>query len=128
MSAANETTKDYSPQHLANAPVDTRSITPGARVAFTDIQVLLGVGVLGVLIVFVGAIAFAFRVKLAELFLGARVWFNLPMTDMDSLKVLYMTIETLGILAWGILTAGIALVYAFVKWTQSQGNSRAQQS
>jgi len=96
--------------------------------AFTDIQVLLGVGVLGVLIVFVGAIAFAFRVKLAELSLGAHVWFNVPLTDTDSLKVLYVTIETLGILAWGILTAGIALVYAFVKWARSPGNSRTQQA
>ena len=74
------------------------------------------------------AIAFAIRVKLAEVFLGAHLWFNVPVTETDALKLLFMTIQRLGTLAWGGVTAGVAFVFAVVKWTQANAGVGRRQS
>ena len=129
MSATSETTGAYSRQHSDRIAVDNRP-APAARreAALVEMRVALGVGVLGIPIAFAGAIAFLFRVKLAELFLGANVWFNTPVTDTDALKVLFMTIQILGTIAWGTFMTGVAFVFAFLKWTQAQAMERKQQS
>jgi hypothetical protein len=126
---ATETTQDQGTQHLAETSIETRSITPAAReAALPEMKVLVGVGVLGVGMVLVGAVAFLFRVNLAELILGAHIWFTVPVTEGDALKVLFMTIQIVGVVAWGLFTAGVAFGYALVKWTRAQEDPTRQQS
>lgn len=116
MTATSETTRDHGVQHRLRG------------VALTELTVALGVGTAGVLAAMAGTIAFVIRVKLAELFLGAHVWFETPVTDVDAVKVLLMTIQTLELFAWGVVTAGAAFIFAFAKWTQTQVNVRTQPS
>ena len=116
MSATSEATRDYSVQHRVRGT------------ALMEVTVALGVGTVGVLAALAGAIAFVIRVKLAELFLGAHIWFGSPVTDVDAVKVLLMTIHTLELFAWGAFTAGVAFVFAFAKWTQTQASMRTQPS
>jgi hypothetical protein len=92
------------------------------------LNIALGVGTAGALAALAGAIAFLIRIKLAELFLGAHFWFGAPLTDVDAVKVLLMAIQTLELFAWGAFTAGVAYVFAFVKWTQTQVNVRKEPS
>jgi hypothetical protein len=96
--------------------------------ALTEVTVALGVGTVGVLAALAGVIAFVIRVKLAELFLGAHVWFETPVTDVDAVKVLLVTIQTLELFAWGAFTAAVAFIFAFAKWTQTQASVRTQPS
>ena len=97
-------------------------------IGFTEVNVALGVGAVGAVAALVGAVAFLVRVKLAELFLGAHVWFETPVTDVDAVKVLLVAIQTLELFAWGAFTAGVGFVFAFVKWTQAQTSVRTQPS
>ena len=107
-------TQDFSEQKPVVAAVEVT----GRNAALKEIPVALGVGAIGVVIFFAGAVAFLVRVKLAEFFLGARVWFGVPVADVDALKVLAMTIQILLVTAWGAGTACVAFVYAFFKWTR----------
>lgn len=110
-----------------------QSVSPGSAVAAVDVTgknaarkeilVALGVGAVGVAVFFGGVVAFLMRVKLAEFVLGARVWFGVPVDDIDTLKVLAMTIHSLLIIVWGAGTAGVSFVYAFFKWTRGLSQS-----
>jgi hypothetical protein len=107
MSVTSESPEVYDRQRVARAPA-----------ALVEMKVAVGVGAFGVLIACVGAIAYVYRVNLAETLLGARVLFNIPVSDTDALKVLFMTIQTVGATASGAFTAAVAFVFALVRWAQ----------
>lgn len=81
-----------------------------------EIKVAVGVGAIGLAIAFFGVIAFFLRVKLAQLLFGANIWLGIPAADIDALKVLVMTLQTLAAIAWGLFTAGVAFLFAVAKW------------
>lgn len=83
-----------------------------------EIQVAVGVGAIGLAIAIAGTVALFLRVTLAQFLLGANVWLGVPVTDIDALKVLFVTLQTLGVVAWGGLTAGVAFLFAIAKWTR----------
>jgi hypothetical protein len=118
VSVTTETTRDY-------AAATTRSTTVGGPVIeLTAVKVALGVGMVGSVVAFLGLIAFLLRFKFAEFFLGAHLWFNVPVTDADAVKVLFMAFQAAQAMAWGAVTAGVAFLFAFVRWTQSQAEGR----
>jgi hypothetical protein len=91
--------------------------------AFKEVRVAAAVGAIGVAMAFAGAIAFMIRFKLAETFLGAHIWFNVPVTEADAQKVLSVTIQTFLATGWGLLTAVVAFGFAFMKWMQMQATA-----
>lgn len=109
MSATSETTQDYVRAHHGHLST-----------SLTQEKVALFVGALGTAITLAGAIAFVFRIKLAQLLLDARIWFNMPLTEADATKVLFMTIQIVQVIAWGAFTAGAAFLFAIYKWTKGQ--------
>jgi hypothetical protein len=112
-------TQSFSEQKAAVGAIDITN----KNAARKDIYVVLAVGAIGVAIFVGGVVAFLVRVKLAEFVFGARVWFGVPVAEVDALKILAMTIQSLVVTAWGAGTACVCFVYALLKWTQghSQG-------
>lgn len=110
MSATGQVTEGYGVGQSSPATAEA------SRKMLFEMKVALGVGAIGLAIAFAGAIAFLLRVKLAQLLLGANVWFSVPVSDTDGMKVLFMTVQTLGVAAWGLFTAGAAFGFAFAKW------------
>ena len=111
MSATGEITQGYSLEQSNPATAQATS----QKLLF-EVKVALGVAAIGLAIAFIGAIAFLLRVKLAQFLLGANVWFSVPVSDTDGMKVLFMTIQTLAVTGWGLFTAGTAFGFAFAKW------------
>lgn len=110
MSATGQIGEDYS---VGQAGPETAATSQ--RILF-EVKVALGVGAIGLAIAFAGMIAFLLRAKLAQLLLGANVWFSVPVSDTDGMKVLFMTVQTLAVMGWGLFTAGAAFGFAFAKW------------
>jgi len=115
-------TQEYSEQQPVVTAVDLIGKNPTRK----DLGVALAVSAIGVAIFFGGVLAFLLRVKLAELVFGARVWFGVPVADVDALKILATTIQSLFVIVWGAGTACISFIYALFKWTRglSQSNER----
>lgn len=110
MSATGQVTQDYSLEQSSATTAEA------SKNMLFEIKVALGVGAIGLAIAFAGAIAFLLRVKLAQLLLGANVWFSVPVSDTDGMKVLFMTVQTLWVAGSGLFTAGVALGFAVAKW------------
>ena len=119
MSASTETTRDLGHERRGLITID--------KALLNEMKAALGVGVIGLPVIFAGAIAFFFRIKLAELFLGAHVWFNVPLTDADNLKILVVTFHILGFIGWGVVMTAVGVFFTLFKWMQLQNDARIQQ-
>jgi len=98
MSATSETTATPSALSQSN---EHRSIS-----ASLQRQIIAGLiaAVGGVMIVAGGLVAYAIRVKLAVLLMDARVFFGIPVAEIDSLKILAVTLNALMVTGYGFVT------------------------
>lgn len=110
MSATGQVSESYSLEE------PDRTAAAASQRLLYEIKVAVGVGMIGLAIAFAGIVGFFLRVKLAQLLMGANVWFGVPVADIDAMKVLFMTLQTLAAIGWGILTAGAAFLFAAAKW------------
>jgi hypothetical protein len=103
---------------------EARHIDPVVAVnkdtALKEMKVAIGVAALGGMMAFAGTLGFLFRLKFAETFLGARTWFNVPVSDADSMKVIFIALQSLQAVAIGGLSLCVALAFAWSKWNQMQ--------
>lgn len=83
-----------------------------------EIVVSLGVACAGMVVALCGAVAFLLRVKLAAVFLGARFLFEIPITDADASKVLFIALSSIGVVLYGMFTFAVAAGLALFAWRQ----------
>lgn len=88
--------------------------------ALKEMKVALGVSFISAFFGLVGVGAFLFRFRLAQMLLGARVWFNIPATEADAMKVVFVALQSAQMIGISAITTCVGLYFALTKWNQAQ--------
>ncbi len=86
----------------------------------------IGTGIFGVLVTMFGLSVMLIRVKLAVVFLGARVLFDMPFDNSDATKIGIATVVALGILLWGIGMIATGTIISLAQYSRKQTTQTAQ--
>lgn len=80
----------------------------------------IGTGIFGVLVTIFGLSVMLIRVKLAVVFLGARVLLDMPFNQADAVKIGMMTLVALGILLWGVGMIATGTIISLAQYSRKQ--------